>query len=264
MSDAALPSTQLPIELSIIIPAYNEALIIKDTLRTIGDFLVGQPYDAEIIVVDDGSTDGSAALLSEYGNGHPPVRTLRHHSNAGKGASIRTGVMAARGKYLFFMDADLSVPIDALSGALATLTSGDAAIVIGSRKIKGARIEQRQPLLREYLGHGFTLFTRLLLWRTIVDFTCGFKGFRRDEAIAIFSLQRCNDWAFDAEVLYLARLLGISVHQFPVRWSHRQNSRVRFPRDIYQTLAALMGIRWRAGRAARQHSAMSHEGGVRD
>ena len=257
MSDAVLPSTQQPIELSIIIPAYNEALIIEDTLRTVGNFLDGQAYAAEIIVVDDGSTDGSAALLSEYINGHPSVRVLRHQANAGKGASIRTGVMAARGEYLFFMDADLSVPIDALVGALATLTSGDAAIVIGSRKIKGARIEKRQPLLREYLGHGFTFFTRVLLWRKIVDFTCGFKGFHRDEAIAIFSLQRCDDWAFDAEILYLARLMGISVHQFPVRWSHRKNSRVRFPRDIYQTVAALIGIRWRAGRTVRANGAGS-------
>jgi dolichyl-phosphate beta-glucosyltransferase len=253
-----LPSTQLPIELSIIIPAYNESLTIEETLRTIGDFLAVQPYDSEIIVVDDGSTDGTAALVSTYSNDHPSVRILHHHSNTGKGASIRTGVLAARGTYLFFMDADLSVPIDELTGALAVLTGGEAAIVIGSRKIKGARIEQRQPLLREYLGHGFTWFTRLLLWRTIVDFTCGFKGFRRDEAIAIFSLQQCDDWAFDAEILYLARLMGISVHQFPVRWSHRNNSRVRFPRDIYQTLAALIRIRWNVGRAVRKSPAGSH------
>ena len=264
MSNAVLPSIQVPIELSVIIPAYNEASSIEDTLRTIGDFLDVQAYDSEIIVVDDGSTDGSGALLSEYSKSHPSVRILHHHSNGGKGASIRTGVLAARGEYLFFMDADLSVPIDELTGALAVLTSGDAAVVIGSRKVKGARIEQRQPLLRECLGHGFTWFTRLLLWWTIVDFTCGFKGFRRDEAIALFSAQRCDDWAFDAEILYLARLMGMSVRQFPVRWSHRKNSRVKFPRDIYQTLAGLIGIRWRHGRAMRRKPAVSHVDSVRD
>jgi dolichyl-phosphate beta-glucosyltransferase len=245
-------------------PAYNEALTIEETLRTIAGFLAVQAYSSEVIVVDDGSTDGSAAILSDYGKSHPFVRILRHQPNAGKGASVRTGVLAARGKYLFFMDADLSVPIDELTGALAALVNGDAAIVIGSRKIEGARIERRQPLLRELLGHGFTWCARLLLWRTIVDFTCGFKGFRRDEARAIFSIQRCDDWAFDAEILYLARLMGISVRQYPVRWSHGKNSRVKFPRDIYQTLGALIGIRWRVGRAMRQSPVVSHVDGVAD
>ena len=162
------------------------------------------------------------------------------------------------------MDADLSVPITELTGAMAALVSGDTPIVIGSRKVQGSRIEQRQPLHREILGSGFTWLARLLLWRTIVDFTCGFKGYRRDEAMAIFSLQRCDDWAFDAEILYLARRMGIAVHQYPVRWSHRKNSRVRFPRDIYQTLGALIGIRWRVGRAMRVSPVVSHVDGVVD
>ena len=173
-------------------------------------------------------------------------------------------MLAARGNYLFFMDADLSVPIDELTGALAALVSGDAPIVIGSRKIQGARIVRRQPLLREILGHGFTWCARLLLWRNIVDFTCGFKGFRRQEAMAIFSVQRCDDWAFDAEILYVARRMGIAVRQYPVRWSHGKNSRVKFPRDIYQTLGALIGIRWRVGRAMRQSPGGSSVDGVAD
>lgn len=227
-------------------------------------FLADQTYLSEVIVVDDGSTDGSGPLLDKQSQDHPSVRVLRHQSNAGKGASVRTGVLAARGRYLFFMDADLSVPITELTGALTALAGGDSPIVIGSRKVLGARIEQRQPWLREVLGHGFTWFTRLLLWRTIVDFTCGFKGFRRDEARAIFSQQQCDDWAFDAEVLYLARLMGMSVHQYPVRWSHRSNSRVRFPRDIYQTLGALIGIRWRVGRALREGILTSQAGRAAD
>ncbi|MDA1183137.1 MAG: glycosyltransferase family 2 protein [Acidobacteria bacterium] len=250
--------------MSIIIPAYNEALRIEETLRTVESFLALQTYRSEVIVIDDGSTDATAALLDDYSKHRPSVRVLRHQSNTGKGASVRTGVLAARGRYVFFMDADLSVPITELTGALTALADGDAPIVIGSRKVQGARIEQRQPWLREILGHGFTWFTGLLLWRTIVDFTCGFKGFRRDEAMAIFSRQRCNDWAFDAEVLYLARLMGMSVHQYPVRWSHRSNSRVRFPRDIYQTLGALISIRWRVSRAMRKGSAASQVDRVAD
>lgn len=231
---------------------YNEAATVEGTLRTIVTYLGGQSYSSEVVVVDDGSTDGTASIAGEYSNRQAMVRVLRHEPNKGKGASIRSGVLASRGRYVFFMDADMSVPIEELTGAFAALSTGDAPIVIGSRKIAGARIERPQPFLRTWLGHGFTWLARLLLSPRILDFTCGFKGFRRREALTLFGLQRCDDWAFDAEVLYLARLMGLTVLQYPVRWSHHGHSRVRFPRDIVRTLAALISIRWRVSRAMRE------------
>lgn len=248
-------STEPPsLELSIVIPAFNEAAGIHETLRTVVGHLDRQPKPFEVIVVDDGSTDATASIAEAYASTCPAVRVLRQPRNQGKGAGVRRGVLEARGRNVFFMDADLAVPIDELTGAVAALVEGAEPIVIGSRRSQGARIEQPQPWLRQKLGAGFTLLARLLIAPRIVDFTCGFKGFRRDEARVLFELQQCTDWAFDAEILYLARLMDIPVRQHPVRWRHQKNSRVRFPRDIYRTLAALIRIRWRTGRAV-QHRA---------
>jgi glycosyltransferase involved in cell wall biosynthesis len=243
--------------LSIVIPAYNEAASLDETLRTVTAYLDGHASASELIVVDDGSTDATTAILARYAAARPALRILRNEPNAGKGASVRRGVLEAKGKYIFFMDADLSVPIDELAGALAALKSSGHPVLIGSRRIRGARIERHQPRLRECLGYAFTGLTRLLLCPAIVDFTCGFKGFRRDAATLLFGLQQCNDWAFDAEILYLARLTGTRVLQYPVRWSHQKNSRVRFPRDIYRTLAALVRIRSRAGHAVEHRQRRS-------
>lgn len=232
-----------PVELSIVIPAYNEAPAIEQMLQTVTGYLDVQTYVSELIVVDDGSTDATGSILTEYAKNRSSMRVLRNEPNRGKGGSVKRGILAARGKYVFFMDADLSVPIEELTGALEVLSKGECPILIGSRKIRGARIERRQPLLRQYLGHGFTWLARAMLSPSIVDFTCGFKGFRREDAKALFELQRCNDWAFDAEILYLARLMGKPVRQYPVRWWHHKDSRVCFPRDIYRTLASLIRIR---------------------
>lgn len=254
MDRPATPSAQAAdaIALSIVIPAYNEAGTIAATVRLVGRYLEAHPFASEVIVVDDGSTDGTAEILARCGAERASLRVLRNSPNQGKGASVKRGMLAARGQYVFFMDADLSVPVQTLDGALDTLARGDAAILIGSRRVTGAQIERRQPRLRESLGFGFTWLTRLLLCPDIVDFTCGFKGFRRDEARALFRLQQSHDWAFDAEILYLARLIGARVHQYPVRWSHQEESRVRFPRDIYRTLASLIRIRISARRAVRR------------
>lgn len=220
-------------------------------MRTVTRYIDAQRYTTEVIVVDDGSTDGTLSTLIACSRLHPSIRVIHHRPNRGKGASIRTGIKEAQGRFIFFMDADLSVPIEELAGALAALSGGDDAVLIGSRKIPGSQVERHQPLIREYLGNCFTLLARLLLWPAIADFTCGFKGFRRDEARMLFGLQQRDDWAFDAEVLYLARLTGMRVRQYPVRWSHGKQSRVRFPRDIYRTLGALIRIRWQVSRAMR-------------
>lgn len=242
------------IELSIVIPAYNEARDLEASLRSVTRYLDSLPFVSELIVVDDGSTDGTDAILERCRSARPSLRVLRNPSNLGKGESVRRGMLSAQGRYVFFMDADLSVPVDELTGALAALTAGGHGVLIGSRRVRGARIEGPQPVVRIWLGLVFTSLARLLLSPAIVDFTCGFKGFRREDARRLFSLQTCADWAFDAEVLYLARLLGTPVLQHPVRWRHRRSSRVRFPRDIYRSLTSLVRIRMRSSRALREQT----------
>jgi len=232
-----------------VIPAYNEAQGIEAALRSVTAYLGAQAFRSELIVVDDGSIDGTDAILERCRSAHPSLRVLGNPSNLGKGGSVKRGMLAARGRYVFFMDADLSVPIDELTGALAAISCGNHGVLIGSRRVRGARIEGPQPVVRILLGLVFTSLARLVLSPAIVDFTCGFKGFRRNDARRLFSMQTCADWAFDAEILYLARLLGTPVVQYPVRWRHHKNSRVRFPRDIFRTLASLVRIRVRSGRA---------------
>jgi dolichyl-phosphate beta-glucosyltransferase len=234
------------IELSVVIPAYNEAPTIAATVRRVAGYLQAQPYTSELIVVDDGSRDGTGDAARAAAT-HPWIRVIASERNQGKGATVRRGMLEARGRHVFFMDADLSVPVPELSGALDALRAGPAPIVIGSRRLPGARIERRQPRMRELLGFGFTWLAARLLSPGILDFTCGFKGFRADVALMLFSEQKCTDWAFDAEILYLARLRGIQVRQYPVTWSHQANSRVRFPRDIWRTLVALVRIRMHTG-----------------
>jgi dolichyl-phosphate beta-glucosyltransferase len=204
------------------------------------------------VVVDDGSRDATVAVAARAAEADPRIVLLQNERNQGKGASVRRGMLAARGAHIFFMDADLSVPIEELDDAYEGMIREDAAILIGSRRMKGARIEQRQPFLRECMGDAFTTITRLLLAPRIHDFTCGFKGFRRREARRLFSLQQCDDWSFDAEVLYLARLLDIPVRQRPVRWRHGPDSKVRFPRDIIRTVSGLVRIRMHAPAQARR------------
>lgn len=246
-----LPSESAPVDLSVVIPAFNEAAGIAETLRIVFGHLQGQSLQYELLVVDDGSTDATAAIAEACIDSQSVLRVIRQPRNMGKGAGVRRGMLEARGRCIFFMDADLAVPIDELTGAVAALISGREAILIGSRRFPGARIERSQPWLRQTLGSCFTLLARALISPAIVDFTCGFKGFRRDEARILFGLQQCTDWAFDAEILYLARLMDMPVRQYPVRWSHQKNSRVRFPRDIYRTIAALIRIRWSAPRLVK-------------
>jgi dolichyl-phosphate beta-glucosyltransferase len=240
------------VDLSVVIPAFNEATLIAGTLETVTAHLAHLPLAWEVIVVDDGSTDSTAAIVAGIAEAQKGVRLIRQRRNQGKGAGVRRGVMDARGDYIFFMDADLSVPIEEIDEALDAMMREDLPILIGSRRTRGARVELHQPRHREYMGVAFTWLTRLLLMSRIRDFTCGFKGFRRSEARHLFSLQCRDDWTFDAEILYLAQLLDLPVCQHPVRWRHGKDSKVRFPRDIARTLAGLVEIRLRAPAEARR------------
>ncbi len=231
-------------ELTIVIPAYNEAAIIEETLRQVAEFVdrLGQPV--EVIVVDDGSTDATAELargaIQRYGL-QGRVISLEH--NQGKGAAVRRGMLEARGRLVLFSDADLSTPLDEYFKLRKAIEDG-ADVAIASRAVKGAVLQPRQPLWRQTLGQLFALVRRLIVLPGVRDTQCGFKLFKREVAQQAFSRQRTAKWAFDAEVLFIADRLGYRIAELPVRWRNRPESRVRVLRDMWHVLADLAAIRW--------------------
>ena len=230
-----------PIALSFIVPMYNESKRVAASLREIAHYLDQQPYESEIVLVDDGSSDDTAAIVQEAAGAiNLPVRLLRYSPNRGKGFALKVGFEAARGEVLVFSDCDLSTPVEELSRLLSALE--DADIAIGTRKAPGAKLVRRQPRLRESLGVVFTLIVRVLI-ASVSDATCGFKGFNRAVGKELFSLQRIEDWSFDAELLFNARRRGHRVVEIPVRWEDRDGTKVKLPRDIVVTLMGIVKIR---------------------
>jgi dolichyl-phosphate beta-glucosyltransferase len=233
------------IELSVVIPAYNEEQRLGKTLQTVVAYLRQQPYPAEILVVDDGSQDGTAEAAQVFQGASPPVRVLRNGRNRGKGFSVRHGFEQARGAYLLFTDADLSTPIDELDKLLAALRE-PADIAIGSRALPASRVEVHQPWYREAMGRLFNRLVRALAVPGIRDTQCGFKCFRREAALEICRRMTRERFGFDVEMLYLARRLGYRVREVPVIWRHSPQSRVRLLRDALSMLVDLGRIRWYA------------------
>lgn len=228
--------------LSVVVPAYNEAERIGAPLADILAYLDAQPYSAEVVVVDDGSTDQTFAFVQAVARGtRIPVRAFRYQTNAGKGFAIKCGVAQARGQRILFTDADLSTPIEDTARLLAALEAG-ADVAIGSRKIQGARIVVPQPWWRMLLGKMFTWLVRCLI-AGVSDATCGFKAFQGTAGREIFARVRVYDWSFDAEVLMLTRRLGYRLVEVPVRWEDRAGTKVRLLRDVPRSLRGLIRIR---------------------
>ncbi|KKQ97502.1 MAG: hypothetical protein UT24_C0013G0012 [Candidatus Woesebacteria bacterium GW2011_GWB1_39_12] len=228
--------------LSIVVPAYNEEKIIKDNLRKIISYLRMKKYGWEIVVADDGSTDKTASLVKSEIDKDKRVRLVRLKKNKGKGGALKEGILTARGKYIIFMDADLSVDLENIDIFLKELKK-DTSVVIASRRVKGAKIEVHQPWHRETMGRVFTLLTRILMKVNISDFTCGFKGFTKESAKKIFSASLINRWAYDAEILFLADKFGYKIKQMPIIWKNRNETRVRLKRVIFETFRDLFKIR---------------------
>lgn len=227
--------------ISLVIPAFNEEARIGSGLNRILSFLRSQPYVSEIIVVDDGSSDRTVEVVREISRGDNLVRVLRG-KHLGKGGAVQVGMLQGRGVYLFFSDADLSVPIETLPTFLTDLENHcDAAI--GTRQKAGAKIEVHQPFYREFMGKIYTRLCNWLLNLRVSDFTCGFKGFRREVARELFSRQRLKNWSFDAEILYLAELKGYKVQEMPVAWHDDRASKVRLWRDVVSSFLGLVQIR---------------------
>jgi len=237
--------------LSVVVPAYNEATRLEATLRAI--LGAGEPWDFEIVVVDDGSTDGTAdiaeAILKDSGRG----RVIRLARNEGKGAAIRTGVVATTGQAVVYMDADLATDLSALGPALNAL--GAADVVVGSRVVDGASV-QNSTRSRAVMARAFNGLVHMSTDLELKDTQCGFKAFRGPVGRKLFGLSRSCGFAFDVEVLLLARRLGYTIVEVPVRWTAVEGSSVRPISDSLQMAFDLTRIaaRWtprRVQRAAR-------------
>lgn len=230
--------------LSVVIPAYNEEHRLGPTLDRIRAWLEEQQFAFEFVVVDDGSSDSTGALAAERLAG-VPHRVLTHPVNRGKGAGLKTGMLAAKGEYVLFTDADLSTPIEHAADFLEVHRDG-CPIVIGTRKSRGAEVTQRQHPIRENMGKVYTLLSNALICPGVSDFTCGFKSFRQDACAAVFSRLHEEGWAYDTEVLFLARRLGFEVRELPVTWANDPSSRVNLLRDAIGSFLGLLRIRGRA------------------
>jgi glycosyltransferase involved in cell wall biosynthesis len=231
-------------KLSIIIPSYNEEMRLPETLRRIAAYLGASKIEAEVIVVDDGSGDRTAALAQSFVAAIPSLRVVAHGANRGKGFSVRHGMREARGRVVLFTDADLSAPIEEADKLLAALATADVAI--GSRALDRSLIEIHQSVFREFAGIVFNTLVRILLRLPFVDTQCGFKAFVRERCQIIFQQQRIERFGFDPEILYLARHHGLRIVEIPVRWSHSPNTRVNMLRDSAMMFAEVLLIRWNA------------------
>ncbi|KKQ52140.1 hypothetical protein A2865_03335 [Candidatus Woesebacteria bacterium RIFCSPHIGHO2_01_FULL_39_17] len=228
--------------LSIVIPAYNEEKIIKMSLGKIIDYLKVKRYDWEIVVADDGSVDKTKDLIKNLTHKNKRIKLVRLPQNKGKGGALKKGILAAKGKYIIFMDADLSVDLGNIDIFLKQLKK-ESPVVIASRRVKGAEIEVHQPWHREVMGRVFTFLTRILMQVNVADFTCGFKGFTNEAAKKIFSKSLINRWAYDAEIMFLSNKFGYKIRQMPIVWKNRGDTRVRLKNVIFESFMDLLKIR---------------------
>jgi dolichyl-phosphate beta-glucosyltransferase len=229
-------------ELSIVIPAYNEERRLPETLRRIGKYLEARRVSAEVIVVDDGSRDATAALVGEWRAQWPSLRLLSNGRNRGKGYSVRHGMLEAGGQLVLFTDADLSAPIEEADKLLAALSGYDVAI--GSRALDRSLIEVHQSRLREFAGILFNQLVRLLTGLHFSDTQCGFKAFVCQRARIVFEQQRIERFGFDPEILFLAERHGLRAVEVPVRWAHDPATKIHVLRDGLRMFAEVLLIRW--------------------
>ena len=236
--------TQSP-QYSIVIPAYNESERIGSALSSITACIRSRAWKAEVLVVDDGSADDTAAIVTAWGREHPEVRLIQNGRNRGKGYSVRNGMLQASGEIVMFTDADMSSPIEEAELLFAAIAAG-ADVAIGSRWLIGKRIVHKQPLYRRVFGRCFNALTRAVMRLPFADTQCGFKAFRHQAAHMVFGLQRIERWGFDPEILFIAIKRGLHVTEVPVTWGHDERSRISYLRDGLQMLLELVFIRWSA------------------
>ncbi len=239
-----------PIFLSIIIPVHNEEMRLPAAVQSIHDFLSRQSYQAEVIVVENGSSDSTYTLAQDFARVFPWLRVLRE-TRRGKGLAVRSGMLAARGQYRFICDVDLSMPIEEVNRFLPPQLS-DPQVVIGSREAPGA-VRYNEPAYRHIIGRIFNAMVRWMALPGLQDTQCGFKLFRADVAERVFPLQTLTGMSFDVEVLFIARRMGYQIVEVPVNWYFNPDSRVRLVEDSLRMGSDLLHIRRNAHQGRYDH-----------
>lgn len=227
--------------LSIVIPAYNEEYRLPKTLEQVYAFLEKQSYTSEVLVVENGSQDRTFEVAQSFAQQHPLVSVLKEHQR-GKGLAVRRGILQAHGEYRFMCDADLSMPVDEINSFLPPALP-NADIVIGSREAPGA-VRYNEPQYRHLGGRAVNTMIRLLALPGLNDTQCGFKCFRAPVAEELFRLQTLTGWAFDVELLYLARLRGYSIVELPIHWYFNPESKLNVFQDAIKMGMDILTIHW--------------------
>jgi glycosyltransferase involved in cell wall biosynthesis len=236
-------SVMLHPALSIVIPAYNEQSRIEDTLNRVLQCVGDRGWDAEVLVVDDGSTDGTVAIVQRWMEQYSFLHLIKNAGNRGKGYSVRNGLLQAAGDIVLFTDADLSAPMQEAERLFGAIAEG-ADVAIGSRWLDKKKQTVHQPLYRRFFGRCFNKVTKLVMGLPFEDTQCGFKAFRRDAAQTIFRLQTIERWGFDPEILFIARTLKCRIVEVPVTWGHDERSRMSYLKDGMKMLEEMAQIRW--------------------
>lgn len=239
--------------LSVVIPAYNEAGRIGATVRRLGEYLRERAWDYELIVVDDGSCDGTVDIVRNASEEAGRTRLLQNEGNRGKGFSVRKGVAHAARALILVTDADLSTPIEEIEKLLPWLGRG-YDLAIGSRGLLESDVLKKQAWYRQGMGKVFNLLVRILVLRGFADTQCGFKLFRGEAGRRIFEASKIDRFAFDVEAILLAEKMGYRVREVPVRWINAPLSRVRITADSTQMLLDLFLLRLRMGRMPRRQA----------
>ncbi|MDQ4121547.1 MAG: glycosyltransferase family 2 protein [Acidobacteriota bacterium] len=240
----------MSLPLSIIVPAYNEADRLGESLKIIIAYLQNSPTKAELIVVDDGSSDDTARIAEEIFARTPEIRAraIRYEQNRGKGFAVRTGLAAAQGEIALFSDADLSTPIEELTKLVEPIQSSEADVTFGSRALDRSLIGTHQPWRREQGGKVFNLVVKSLTGLPFWDTQCGFKAFRMSVFRPLLSVMQIDRFGFDVEFLYVANLAGLHLKEIPVRWNHCEGTKVSVWRDSRRMFGEVRQIRKNARR----------------
>jgi dolichyl-phosphate beta-glucosyltransferase len=230
---------------SLVIPAFNEQDRLRQTLRDALAYLGEMAPASELIVVNDGSTDSTSAVVREVfaAPGSVATRLLEHSPNRGKGAAVREGLLAAKHSIALFSDADFSTPIDEAPKLINPIAAGEVDVAFGSRALDRSLIGQHQPWRREQGGRVFNLIVRLATGLPFWDTQCGFKAFQLENFRPVLERAKTDGFGFDVELLYLARKAGLRMREIPVRWNHHEGSKVSFARDSLRMLREIAALR---------------------
>lgn len=256
-----MKASDMQAALSVVIPLFNESVCLKENINKTLAFIDGLDTIYELVLVDDGSTDTTLELCRGLAESHPQIRVLSYSPNRGKGFAVKTGMLAASGRFILFMDADLAVPLEYLPQCLKRLEQG-APVVIASRHAPGAVIQVSESKLREFMGEVFRKMAQTGLGLPVSDITCGLKGFSQEAARAIFPLARVERWTYDAEILLIAKKLGYVVAEVPITWFHSDHSAVRVGRDAAQSIIDMLKIfYWSHANSYKIHTSKPKESG---